>query len=55
MNSQEVFAAQFFVADVADYTTDLRAVFDFNSVHSLHVSLHEILVAEFFVADFAVA
>ena len=55
MNSQKVFAAKLLVANVADDAADLCAVFDLDAVHSLHMRLHEILIAQLLVAYLAIA
>lgn len=55
VDAEKVLAAEFFVADVADDAADLRAVFELDAVHALHVGAHKVLVAQLLVADFAVA
>lgn len=58
MHFQEVFGAQFFLTDIAHNSTTIgrlsRIIIKIDSMHLLHVSLHEILVAQFFIANVAI-
>lgn len=55
---EEIFGAQFFLTDVANNSATIcglaRVVIQVNIVHLLHVSLHEVFVAQFLIANVAI-